>query len=103
MVGPKNLVSQHPVEIHCRQCNTRFDILIEKVRSLREMHCPACAALIVLGTSDVRAQIRRIERAMGEMQQLLAKGSAFQDPGGPASKAPEEKLPTDMPSRKDRG
>ncbi len=103
MVGSKNLVSQHPVEIHCRQCNARFDVPIEKARSLREMSCPTCAALIVLGTSEIRAQIRQIEKALLDMQQLLARGSAFQDPGRSGSKAAEEKLPTGMPSRKDRG
>jgi DNA-directed RNA polymerase subunit RPC12/RpoP len=103
MVGSEKHVNQHPVEIHCRQCSARFDVPIEQIRSLREMSCPECAALIVLGTSEIRSQIRRIEKAMRDMQQMLAKGSAFQGQNKPGAKAPVDKLPTDMPDRKDRG
>src|SRR5262249_9026501 len=104
MVGSKRLANQHPVEIHCRPCNTRFDVPIEQIRSQREMSCPACAALIVLGTSDITAQIRQIENAMVDMQELLAKGSAFEDRGRWGGReAVAEKLPADMPAREDRG
>jgi uncharacterized Zn finger protein (UPF0148 family) len=96
------LVNQHPLEIHCRQCNARFDVPIRQIRSSREMSCPVCAAVVALDTSDIRAQVRQVEKAMEDMRQQLSKGSAFQDSTS-AGEDSEEKLPPDMPERKDRG
>jgi hypothetical protein len=102
MAGTNKIASQHPVEIHCRHCDTRFEMPIGRIRCIAEMSCPSCSAVIVLGTSEVNAQIRKIEKALQKAQQQLAKGPAFQGstkPGSPSA----EKLPTDMPKREDRG
>lgn len=53
---------------HCRQVNART---IGWLRDRHEMNCDSCDELIVLGTAELRSQIRTTTRQLRELSESL--------------------------------
>jgi hypothetical protein len=67
----KLLVDAYEIDVHCSQCTTTIRKPIGWLRTRHVMCCSACNSIIVLRTSLMMEEIRRVGRLMRELQSQL--------------------------------
>jgi len=71
------LVGQHAIEIACTGCAHSVTTTVAQIRDKWHMPCPNCGHPIVLGTSQINAQIRSIVQSMSQLRNQLAESGTF--------------------------
>jgi ribosomal protein S27E len=66
-----DIVSNYELNLKCNNCGAQTSRTIGWVRAHKEMACPDCGALIVLNTSRITAEIRGVEKRLGDLQSQL--------------------------------
>lgn len=67
----QELIDAREITLNCNACGHASQKPIAWVRSHREMLCQRCGAVVILGTSQLKARIRELERQMRELHRLL--------------------------------
>jgi hypothetical protein len=67
----KALVDAYEIDVHCSKCATTARKSIDWLRGRHVTNCSNCNAVIVLRTSDMMEEIRRVSRLMRELQTQL--------------------------------
>ena len=66
------LIDAYEIDIHCSRCSTKLQRSISWLHKRYLMNCPECRSVIVLRTSAMTEEIRRVSRQLKELQlQLL--------------------------------
>jgi hypothetical protein len=65
------LIDAYEIEIHCTCCATTLQRSISWLHKRYMMNCPECRAVIVLRTSTMTEEIRRVARQLRELQSQL--------------------------------
>jgi hypothetical protein len=66
------LIEAYEIDIHCSRCTTILQRSISWLHKRYMMNCPECRAVIVLRTSIMTDEIRRVSRQLKDLQlQLL--------------------------------
>jgi ribosomal protein S27E len=69
------LIERREMDVRCWQCDWAEARTLQWVSAQRHMNCPACAAVIVLDTSEVRREIalqrKQLAALHGQMVNLL--------------------------------
>lgn len=71
------LVGQHAIEIACSGCPHSVATTIDQIQDKPHIPCPNCGHPIVLGTSQINAQIRSIVRSLSRLRNQLAQSGTF--------------------------
>jgi hypothetical protein len=58
------LISEHPLDVLCTECDTCHPSTIGFVKANREMPCPWCSERILLNISSIQAEARRVEKSL---------------------------------------
>ena len=67
------LIDAYEIDIPCSRCDTTLQRSISWLHKRYMMNCPACQSVIVLRTSTMTEEIRRVGRQLKDLQlQLLA-------------------------------
>jgi hypothetical protein len=72
MQSLQDLIDSREIDLSCGSCRRTHTRPVAWVRSRREMACPECHGIIVLGTSELKGRIRDIERQMQELHRMLS-------------------------------
>ena len=75
------LVGQHAIEIACTGCTHSVATTIAQIRDRSQIPCANCGHPIVLGTSQINAQIRSIVRSLSRMRNQLAQSGTLDSTG----------------------
>jgi hypothetical protein len=65
------LIEAYEIDISCARCRASLRRSISWLQNRYVMNCPDCDSVIVLGTSTMAEEIRRISRRMRELQLQL--------------------------------
>jgi hypothetical protein len=77
------LIDAYELDLECSRCKLNVPRNIGFLRANREMTCPRCASLMLLGISQIRQEMRHIEKQMRELyRQLHSVAAARQNPPG---------------------
>jgi hypothetical protein len=69
--GIDELIEAREIDIECHACHVTNLRALGWLRTRHETRCDGCGELIVLGTADLRAQIRNTERLLRTMSTQL--------------------------------
>ena len=69
--GIEELIEARDMEVECHACHATNTRTLGWMRSRHETHCDSCGELIVLGTADLRAQMRNTERLLRSLSEQL--------------------------------
>lgn len=69
--GIDELIDAREMEIECHACHCQNTRSLGWLRSHHETSCDSCGDLIVLGTADLRAQVRNTERLLRALSEQL--------------------------------
>ncbi len=69
--GIDELIEARPMEFECHSCHETNSRALGWMRKRHETHCDSCGELIVLGTADLRAQMRNTERLLRALSEQL--------------------------------
>ena len=86
------LIDAYELEIECSRCNHSVARSIGFLKDHWEMSCPHCTALMLLGISRIRQEMRHIERQMSELYRQLHLVVTAREQAGVAG-VPEIALP----------
>jgi rRNA maturation endonuclease Nob1 len=68
----ERLIDAYEIEVTCHSCRTVYPRAIGWLRVQPSMECPNCQATIVLRTSVMNEEMRRIGRQLRKLEQQLA-------------------------------
>ncbi|MBS0379717.1 MAG: hypothetical protein JSS29_14650 [Proteobacteria bacterium] len=83
------IVENYQLELSCSVCGSRFSRAIGFVRDHARMSCPSCAAITLLDVSEIRREVRHIEKQMAQLHEQLIEALAAGEPASPE----EDSLP----------
>lgn len=65
------LIDAYEIDIHCSRCASTLKRSISWLHKRYMMNCPECESVIVLRTSTMTEEIRRVSRQLKELQLQL--------------------------------
>jgi len=65
------LIAAREMDVDCHACHATNTRKLGWMREHHETHCDRCNELIVLGTADLRAQMRSTERLLRALSEQL--------------------------------
>jgi ribosomal protein S27E len=71
ILGIDELIEQREMEVECHSCHASNTRTLGWMRNRHETSCDSCGEVIVLGTADLRAQVRNTERLLRVLGQQL--------------------------------
>ena len=71
MESLERLIDTRELEVPCPHCQTKNVKTIGWLRERQEMTCSECDELIVLGTAQIRSQIRDTARQLRDLSESL--------------------------------
>ncbi len=71
MESLEHLIETRELDVRCPHCASNNVRAIGWLRNRQEMSCTACDELIVLGTADLRSQIRTTTRQLRDLSESL--------------------------------
>jgi hypothetical protein len=67
----ERLIDAYEIDVHCHSCGTVYQRSIGWLRVRSTMECDHCQAAIVLRTSVMNEEMRRVARQLRNLQQQL--------------------------------
>ncbi len=67
----ERLIEARELDVRCPHCQANNVRTIGWLRDRQEMSCAACEELIVLGTAELRSQIRNTSRQLRDLSEQL--------------------------------
>lgn len=70
-LGLDEVIDAREMEVECHACHTTNLRTLGWMRNRHETQCDCCGELIVLGTADLRSQMRNTERLLRTLSEQL--------------------------------